>query len=120
MEHNDQRRHPLIVPPLTCSSWPISTGPVRSLSALRGGSAAADVGELPSSVRYVKNGPGGRWWPAAKAHGQIHAGWKSVPDEMLRAGDLAGLLRAVREEFGARSGAMQDFNALKALVDRPS
>ena len=28
---------------------------------------------LPNSVRYVKNGPGGRWWATAKAEGQIHA-----------------------------------------------
>jgi hypothetical protein len=31
--------------------------------------------ELPTSVLYVKNGPGGKWWPEAKANNQIHAEW---------------------------------------------
>lgn len=75
---------------------------------------------LPSSVRYVKNGPGGRWWPAAKALGQIHASWKDVPGEALRAGDLVAIEQAVRDWFRGRPGATQDFNAVRTLIDRPS
>ena len=35
---------------------------------------------LPDSVRYVKNGPGGQWWKTAKANGQMHLGWRNIPD----------------------------------------
>lgn len=76
--------------------------------------------DLPTSVRYVKNGAGGRWWPAAKAGSQIHAGWSSVPDEMLATGNFAGIEKHVRAEFGGKPGAMQDVNALRALIVRPS
>lgn len=75
---------------------------------------------LPTSVRYVKNGPGGRWWPAAKAFGQIHASWKDLPAEAIRAGDLPAIQQAIRDWFGGRTGAMQDFNAIRTLIDRPS
>jgi hypothetical protein len=57
-------------------------------AARRSGLDARLMTALPNSVRYVKNGAGGRWWTAAKAKGQIHASWKSVPDEALRARDL--------------------------------
>ncbi len=43
---------------------------------------------LPDSVRYVKNGRGGKWWPTAKANGQIHAGWENIGSDLLRAVDL--------------------------------
>jgi hypothetical protein len=78
------------------------------------------MSDLPDSVRYVKNGPGGRWWDAAKAHDQIHGSWKDVPAEMLRTANLAGIEQAVRDWFGDRRGATQDFNAVRTLVDRPS
>lgn len=76
--------------------------------------------DLPNSVRYVKNGPGGRWWRAAKAHAQIHCSWKNVAREMLETADFASIEHAVRNDFGDRPGATQDFNALRTLVDRPS
>jgi hypothetical protein len=68
----------------------------------------------------VKNGPGGRWWLAAKAHAQIHCSWKKVAGEMLETANLAEIEQAVRSEFGVRRGATQDFNALRTLVERPS
>ncbi len=73
---------------------------------------------LPDSVRYVKNGAGGKWWNAAKVNSQIHAGWNDVPDELLRAHDLVAIKRLIRsDEYG---GTTQDFNALRALLDNPS
>jgi len=75
---------------------------------------------LPSSLRYVKNGAGGRWWKAAKASGQLHAGWKEVPDDLLQAANLAAIKPLVQAGWGGRPGATQDFNALRTLLDRPS
>ena len=75
---------------------------------------------LPNSVRYVKNGEGGKWWKAAKAHGQVHAGWRIVPPDLLRAADMTAIEPLIRSHFGAKRGATQDFNALRTLVDHPS
>jgi hypothetical protein len=67
---------------------------------------------LPDSVRYVKNGPGGRWWEVAKANSQIRAGWKDVPNELLEAADLPAIRPLVSQT--------QDFNQLQTLLIRPS
>jgi hypothetical protein len=75
---------------------------------------------LPNSVRYVKNGTGGQWWQAARANNQIHAGWKSVPSELLLAPDFPKIEDVLKKEFGTRQGAKQDFNALCDLLDGPS
>jgi hypothetical protein len=75
---------------------------------------------FPNSVRYVKNGEGGRWWPAAKAHGQVHLGWHIVPHDLLRIADMTAIEPLIRREFGAKRGATQDFNALRTLLDHPS
>ena len=68
--------------------------------------------ELPTSVRYVKSGAGGRWWPDAKARSRIHAGWSSVPDELIRSGDMPAIEAVIQAEFGAKPNATQDANAL--------
>ena len=73
---------------------------------------------LPNSVRYVKNGAGGKWWKAAKARGQVHAGWEDVPDELLRDANMAAIERNIRSSAGG--GKTQDINALRTLVERPS
>ncbi len=75
---------------------------------------------LPKSVRYVKNGAGGRWWQAARADNQIHLGWKIVPRKLLLAPDYPKIKQLLKTEFGARRGATQDFNALCDLLDAPS
>lgn len=75
---------------------------------------------LPKSVRYVKNGEGGRWWAAAKARSEIHLGWRSVPHALLRTGDLAAIKTLIQGQYGGKSGATQDFNMLQALLDHPS
>ena len=75
---------------------------------------------LPNSVRYVKNGTGGQWWRAAKNNGQIHLGWRTIPDELLRTAELTQIEALIRQEFGAKRGATQDFNALRTLLDHPS
>ena len=72
------------------------------------------------SVRYVKNGAGGQWWQAAKADGQVHAGWPNIPVELLLNPDFAVIKRIIEEEFKGRQGSTQDFNALRSLLDRPS
>ncbi len=81
-------------------------------------------GPIPSSVRYVKNGEGGKWWKVAHARQQIHAGWAGVPEDMLRAGDFEAArhyLEKVGRESGQDAGAVtRDFNALRALIDQPS
>ena len=62
---------------------------------------------LPNSVRYVKNGQGGRWWPAAKARGQVHAGWGIVPHALLRSGDMTAIEPLIRSKFSLKPGATQ-------------
>jgi Ca-activated chloride channel family protein len=75
---------------------------------------------LPKSVRYVKNGQSGKWWPTAKAHGQIHCGWSDIPNDILRTGKMAEIEKVIRAEFGTKPGATRNINALRALLDRPS
>lgn len=75
---------------------------------------------LPNSVRYVKLGAGGRWWKAAKELGQIHFGWKAVPDEALAAADYDVIERTIRHEYGSKPGATQDFRAVRSVLDAPS
>jgi hypothetical protein len=78
------------------------------------------MSEFPASVRYVKNGAGGRWWAAAKSRSQIHAGWGHVPDDMIRRGDLAKVEATIRTYWGNKQGATQDVNAIRALLQSPS
>ena len=65
-----------------------------------------------STVRYVKNGAGGRWWAVAKAHAELHASWTSIPVEQLVKPDFAALRKRIK--------LTQDFNALHCLLERPS
>lgn len=67
---------------------------------------------LPSSVRYVKNGKGGKWWATAKRDNQIQAGWRSVPGALLKNPDYAQILPLCANQ--------QDCNALQTLLDHPS
>lgn len=75
---------------------------------------------LPSSVRYVKNGRGGRWWKSAHSNGQIHAGWKDIPDQLLLKKDLSAIETILREQYGDKPGANQDINQVLSLLDSPS
>ncbi len=75
---------------------------------------------LPTSVRYVKNGKGGKWWQAAKTTGQVHLGWKSIPKELLLRSDFSKIKQLIEEEFEGRQGAAQDFNQLHYLLDSQS
>ncbi|WP_438345743.1 restriction endonuclease [Methylorubrum populi] len=77
------------------------------------------MSDLPGSVRYVKNGAGGRWWPDAKSRSRLHAGWSQVPDGMLRAADVAAIEAVLRGQYGSRPGATQDLNALRSLLEGP-
>jgi hypothetical protein len=72
--------------------------------------------KLPISVRYVKNGKGGQWWPVAQARGQVHLGWRTVPNKLLRKPDF----RKLKKLYGSGPGVTQDLNALRDLLDRPS
>lgn len=76
--------------------------------------------ELPNSLRYVKNGVGGRWWKAARESNQLHAGWNNTPDELILAAHFLKLEKQIKKEFGVKRGAKQDFNALRTLLDSPS
>lgn len=76
--------------------------------------------DLPVSVRYVKNGAGGRWWPDAKSRSRLHAGWSQIPDKALREIDIAAIAAILREQYGSKPGATQDLNALRTLLEGPS
>jgi hypothetical protein len=74
---------------------------------------------LPLTVRYVKNGEGGRWWPEAKARNQIHLGWRSIPHDLLKCADLEAIRAAIHEQYAGKRGATQDFNMLRTLLEHP-
>jgi hypothetical protein len=78
------------------------------------------VDALPVTVRYVKNGEGGRWWSPAKGLNQVHLGWRSVPHDLLRTVDFAAIKSIIQDEYGPKAGATQDFNMLRTLLDHPS
>lgn len=75
---------------------------------------------LPHSVRYVKNGEKGRWWPVAKKLNQIHLGWRSIPHKLIESADFAAIQPLLAAQYGNKPGATQDFNMLRTLLDRPS
>jgi hypothetical protein len=75
---------------------------------------------LPNSVRYVKNGEGGRWWQSAKTNAQMHLGWKEIPHELLRNPDFSAIEQLNRRGFTDQGAATRDFNALRWLLDIPS
>jgi hypothetical protein len=86
-------------------------------SFLQNGNEETRVASLPDSVRYVKNGQGGRWWPAAKQLGQVHLGWSNIPRDLLTSpGDFS----AISQAHQASGGSTADTNALRHLLDRPS
>jgi hypothetical protein len=76
--------------------------------------------KIPLTLRYVKNGGGGRWWQAAKGNQQVHLGWKGMPSELLLKPDFTEIKRRMTEQYGSKRGATQDFNQLRDLLDKPS
>ncbi|MBF0168282.1 MAG: hypothetical protein HQL45_11695 [Alphaproteobacteria bacterium] len=77
------------------------------------------------SVRYVKNGAGGRWWPSAKENSQIHVGWSNVPEKLLATPidfpAIQQVLRGFRQQMGRNQNvATNQFKQLKTLLDKPS
>ena len=78
------------------------------------------MGKLPQSIRYVKNGSGGKWWPAAKAGGQIYLGWWFVPRALLQRADLPGIKACIKEHYTKPGVATADFNAIKLVLENPS
>jgi restriction endonuclease len=75
---------------------------------------------IPSSVRYVKNGSSGRWWDCAHTKGQIHAGWKIIPNEFLEKKNFSAIEALLKEQRGTKAGATQDINQVFQLLDTPS
>lgn len=78
---------------------------------------------LPLSVRYVKNGRGGRWWKAAKNNNQVHGGWSHVPAELLRnPGGFSAIRQKIEQDPQMTDPGAQkrDFNQLRDLLDNPS
>src|SRR2546428_485288 len=58
------------------------------------------IENLPqTSVLYVKNGEHGRWWPAAKENGQIHAGWSNIPHDLLKTPDYETIKQLEIEDY---------------------
>ena len=81
------------------------------------------MGNLPSeltSVRYIKNGPGGQWWEAAKAGNELHIGWGSVPIELLVSGDMPAARQTIAGYSSSTQVATMDANALESLMIKPS
>ena len=75
---------------------------------------------LPVSVRYLKNGRKGQWWPAAKLNKQLHVGWSNIPTVFLMKPDYDKIGQLFKDQYGVKNGATQDFNALRDLLDNPS
>jgi hypothetical protein len=69
---------------------------------------------LPQSVRYIKNGRGGKWWPKAKAHNQLHAKWDEVPTGLLHQPNVEKIKASLPKS------TTQDVNALLTLIGHPS
>jgi hypothetical protein len=83
------------------------------------------IGNLPqTSVLYVKNGAHGKWWPVAKANGQIHAGWSNIPHDLLMNPDYEAIRQHERDYYtklGKPKGpAVAAANALWRLLHEPS
>lgn len=79
--------------------------------------------ELPDSVRYVKLGTGGQWWPAAKTNGEIHAGWSNVPSALLARYDYQGIRGHIEKEATKENKlrrVKRDYEELRILLDKPS
>lgn len=77
---------------------------------------------LPSSVMYVKNGPGGEWWSVAKRQNQIHAGWKRFAPASIRNPNIPEIKKQYWKLYPKKTkqGRTADLNALVRLLDRPS
>jgi hypothetical protein len=73
---------------------------------------------LRQSVRYIKNGGGGKWWAIAKARNQLHAKWDEAPPELLQKPD-AEKIKACYQKLKLKLPT-QDLNALLTLVNHPS
>ncbi|HTV90023.1 MAG TPA: hypothetical protein VME41_13495, partial [Stellaceae bacterium] len=90
------------------------------------GRAGSDPGagdDIPNSVRYVKNGPGGLWWQDAKAKGQIHAEWSMAitPELIENPGDFAEVERLSLEDQATNLKLRRMYlNQLLTLLKRPS
>ncbi len=72
-----------------------------------------------STVRYVKNGSGGKWWQAARGQSQAHFGWSRVPGELLlRPGfdAIEGVIRSTSNDEGA---ATRDLSQLRDVLEVP-
>jgi hypothetical protein len=83
------------------------------------------IENLPqTSVLYVKNGEHGKWWPVAKANGQIHAGWPNIPHRLLMSPDYEAIKQHEIDDYtklGKPKGpAVADANALWRLLHEPS
>jgi hypothetical protein len=75
---------------------------------------------LPQSVRYVKNGSGGKWWEAAKARGQVHCGWWFVPRDLLHRLDLPEIKACIQGHYKKPGVVTADFNAFNLVAENPS
>jgi hypothetical protein len=78
------------------------------------------VGSLPQTVRYIKNGQGGAWWPSAKENLQLHLGWKDTPDHLIKSGNLKSIEPLLRAAFSNQGAATRDLNQLSYALVSPS
>jgi hypothetical protein len=79
-----------------------------------------EVSSLPLTVRYIKNGEGGCWWPSAKKDDQLHLGWKHIPSEVLKSRQLDIIEPMVRNQFENQGAATRDLNQLLTAIISPS
>lgn len=72
-----------------------------------------------TSVRYVKNGKGGRWWLTAKKRSQVHLGWKSTPHALLLNPDYDKIKMVLTRHFKDSGAVTRDLNQLRMVLDAP-
>ena len=72
------------------------------------------------TVRYVKNGAGGKWWRSAKDLGQVHLGWNIIPHPLLLDTNINAIENILLDHFSTQGAAKRDLKQLKDLLDTPS
>lgn len=72
-----------------------------------------------STVRYLKNGRGGKWWPAAKERHQAHFGWSRLPGDLLLRSDLRAIEEVIRDRSKDEGAATRDLSQIREVLEDP-
>lgn len=63
----------------------------------------------PATVRYIKLGPGDRWFASCVAHQRLELGHGDIAHEPALAGDWPGIARDFAQRFGKSASKASDF-----------